>query len=61
MVNMVFPFEIKYNGEYFSQSKVVSVDAKDVKELISVGGKVLEESDVSPPSPPVRTRRVSKK
>lgn len=60
-MKMVFPFEIKYNGEYFSQGAVVSVDEKDVKELISVGGKVLEESDVSPPSFPTRTRRVSKK
>ena len=60
-MKMVFPFEIKYNGEYFSQNKVVSVDEKDVKDLVSIGGKVLEEVANSPPNLPNKTRRGSKK
>lgn len=60
-MKMIFPFEIKYLGQYYSPNEIIEVEEKDVEELVALGGKVAENTAVPPPKSATKTKRVSKK
>lgn len=41
-----FPFEVKYQGKYYTANMPFEIEAKDVDELISLGGIVIERSSL---------------
>lgn len=43
MVQMKFPVEVKYDGEYYSRDEIVDVNETDIEELIEIGGCIVEE------------------
>ena len=44
MAKIVFPYQIKYLGKYFPANAPFKANDEDVKNLISDGGKLLEQS-----------------
>lgn len=48
-----FPFEVKYQGKYYTANIPFEAEEKDLQELISTGGKVV--TDV-----PLKTQKSSK-
>ena len=54
-MKMIFPFEVKYNGEYCSQNEIVDVNETDMQELIGIGGCIVEEAQK--PIPAKRGRK----
>lgn len=48
-----FPFEVKYQGKYYTANMPFEAEEKDLQELISTGGNVV--TDV-----PLKTKKSSK-
>nr|DAM77423.1 MAG TPA: hypothetical protein [Caudoviricetes sp.] len=38
-----FPFEVKYQGKYYTANCPFEAEKKDLQELISIGGNVIEK------------------
>lgn len=43
MAKMIFPYQVKYENKYFPANTPFDVQNGDVKNLISDGGKVIEQ------------------
>lgn len=49
MSKIKFPFEVKYKGKYYTTNMPFEVEMKDIDELISLGGIIVEKSSLESP------------
>ena len=50
MSKIKFPFEVKYNGKYYTSNVPFEVELKDIDELISLGGIIIEKNSLEGPN-----------
>lgn len=55
MAKVIFPFEIKHNKSYYPPGSAIEADGSELDELLSAGGKLIEES-VPKPKPQSKAR-----
>lgn len=53
MSKIKFPFQVKYEGKYYTANMPFEAEEKDLQELISIGGKVVANV-------PLKTKKASK-
>lgn len=48
MAKMIFPYQVKYENKYFPANTPFEIKDEDIKNLISDGGKVVEQKADKP-------------
>lgn len=44
MAKMIFPYQVKYESKYFPANTPFDVKDENIKDLVSDGGKVIEQN-----------------